>query len=119
MRNNPLCYCLSEKNMYPPDCAGDIKYIYNNLPGSRCIPLHIGKGSCSAKAISTIGFATMFNIPLEYSWTKPVEKIVLGIRVPNQVPKASRMVVAVTILKNNGANNLSEYRKYEQAIVVD
>src|SRR3982751_2524583 len=78
----PLCYCLTERNTYPPDCSGDVKYIYHNIPGSMCIPLKIGTGRCSVTPISSSGYATMFTIPLEYQWTKPVEKIVIGIRVP-------------------------------------
>src|SRR4051812_43846414 len=40
----PLCFCLTEKNTYPPNCFGDIKYIYNNTPGTMCMPLNIGTG---------------------------------------------------------------------------
>jgi hypothetical protein len=115
----PLCYCLKEKNMYPPDCLGDIKYIYNNTPGTMCIPLYIGKGSCSSKVMNTSGYSTVFLIPLEYQWTKPVEKIVIGISVPEQAPEAARMVIAVTVFKKNDLGKLMVYRKYEQVIVVD
>ncbi|MEO5893431.1 MAG: hypothetical protein ABIQ31_24475, partial [Ferruginibacter sp.] len=88
----PLCFCLTEKNTYPPDCFGDIKYIYNNTPGVMCIPLNIGTGSCSVKSISSMGHATTFFIPLEYKWTKPVEKIVIGVRVPAAAPDGARIV---------------------------
>jgi hypothetical protein len=115
----PLCYCLKEKNTYPPNCLGDIKYIYNNATGTMCIPLHIGKGRCSAEVMNTSGYATMFLIPLEYQWTKPVEKIVIGITVPEQAPEAARMVIAVTVFKKNDLGKLVIYRKYEQAIIVD
>lgn len=113
----PLCYCLSEKNTYPPDCFGDIKYIYNNMPGKDCIPLNIGTGSCSVKGTNTSGHATMFLIPLEYQWTKPVEKIVIGVKVPNQAPDGAKIVVKVTIFKRNDFGKLIIYRQYEQSIV--
>ncbi|MEJ7684561.1 MAG: hypothetical protein WKG06_43275 [Segetibacter sp.] len=114
----PLCFCLTEKNMFPPDCFGDVKYIYNNTPGSMCVPLNIGTGRCSAKIMSSSSFATMFLIPLEYQWTKPFEKIVMGIQVPQQAPEGAKLVVEVTIFKRNDRGQLVVYRKYEQAIVV-
>ena len=115
----PLCYCLTEKNTYPADCVGDIKYIYNNTPGTTCIPLNIGTGRCSAKVMNSSGHATMFLIPLEYQWTKPVEKIVLGISVPVLAPDHSKIVVEVTILKRDELGKLVFYRKLEQTIIVD
>lgn len=115
----PLCFCLTEKNMFPPDCFGDVKYIYNNTPGTMCVPLNIGKGRCAIKKImSSSSFATMFLIPLEYQWTKPFEKIVMGIQVPQQAPEGARLVVEVTIFKRNDRGQLVVYRKYEHAIVV-
>ncbi|MEP7144345.1 MAG: hypothetical protein ABI707_15780 [Ferruginibacter sp.] len=114
----PLCYCLTEKNTYPPDCYGDVKYLYNNTPGTMCMPLNIGTGQCSAKVMSSSGHATMFIIPLEYSWTKPFEKIVIGIRIPVKAPEEAKLVVAVTIFKRIEAGKLIIYRKYEQAIIV-
>jgi hypothetical protein len=114
----PLCYCLTEKNIYPPDCSGDVEYIYNNRPGTRCIPLKIGTGRCSVKPISSLGYATGFIIPREYQWTKPVEKIVMGITTPAKAPEGVRLVVAVTIFKQNGIGKLEVYRVYEKTIVV-
>src|SRR3982751_4349765 len=35
----PLCFCLTEKNTYPPDCSGDVKFLYKDTPGTMCIPL--------------------------------------------------------------------------------
>lgn len=116
--NHPLCFCLTERNTYPPDCFGDVKYIYNNTPGTTCIPLNIGTGSCTSKIMSSMGHATVFMIPLEYQWTKPVEKIVMGIRIPNNAPVGARMVVEVSILKKNDRGKLVRYRKFEQAIEV-
>jgi hypothetical protein len=104
--------------MYPPDCAGDVKYIYHNVPGNKCIPLKIGTGRCSATPISTLGYATVFTIPLEYQWTKPVEKIVIGIKVPPAAPEDARLVVAVTIYKQNDVGKPDVYRKYEKTIIV-
>lgn len=112
----PLCYCLTERNVYPPDCSGDVKYIYSNTPGTTCIPLHIGQGRCFTKPISSSGYATVFTIPLEYPWTKPFEKIVLGIRVPHQAPEGARLAVTVTILKQNEPKVVS--RTYEKWITV-
>ena len=114
----PLCFCLAEKNMYPPDCAGDVKYIYHNTPGARCIPLKIGTGRCSVTPISSLGYATVFTIPLEYQWTKPFEKIVMGIKVPDEVPEGAKLVVAVKIFKHNGLGKLQVYKTYEKRIVV-
>jgi hypothetical protein len=115
----PLCFCLTEKNMFPPDCFGDVKYIYNNTPGTMCVPLDIGTGRCAIKKImSSSSFATMFLIPLEYQWTKPFEKIVMGIKVPEQAPIGAELVVEVTIFKRDDRGQLVVYRKYEQAIVV-
>jgi len=114
----PLCFCLTEKNMFPPDCFGDVKYIYNNTPGTMCVPLEIGTGRCSAKIMSSSSYATMFLIPLEYRWTKPFEKIVMGIEVPEQAPMGAKLVVEVTIFKRDDRGQLVEYRKYEQAIIV-
>lgn len=113
-----LCYCLTEKNTYPPNCIGDVKYIYNNTPGTMCVPLNIGTGRCSAKVMSSSGHETMFIIPLEYRWTKPVEKIVMGIQVPGQVPDGARLVIEVTLMKRTENGKLVRYRKYEQAVVV-
>ena len=114
----PLCFCLTEKNTFPPDCSGDVKYLYKNRPGTMCIPLKIGSGRCSVSPISTFGYATDFIVPREYQWTKPFEKIVLGIRVPNGAPEGARLVVAVTIFKQNNAGKLEQYRVYEKTIVV-
>lgn len=115
----PLCFCLTEKNMFPPDCFGDVKYIYNNIPGTMCVPLNIGKGRCAIKKImSSSSFATMFLIPLEYQWTKPFEKIVMGIEVPERAPEGAKLVVEVTIFKRDDSGQLVVYRKYEQAIIV-
>ena len=114
----PLCFCLSEKNMFPPDCFGDVKYIYNNTPGAMCVPLNIGNGRCSTKIMSSSSFATMFLIPLEYQWTKPFEKIVMGIQVPKQAPEGAKLVVEVTIFKRDDRGALVVYRKYQQAIAV-
>ena len=114
----PLCYCLTERNVYPPGCSGDVKYIYSNTPGTMCIPLHIGRGRCSVKPISSSGYATVFTIPLEYSWTKPFEKIVMGLQVPHQAPEGARLVIEVTILKQNEQPKQLVYRKYEKAILV-
>lgn len=114
----PLCFCLTEKNMFPPDCYGDVKYIYNNTPGTMCVPLNIGTGRCSAKIMSSSSFATMFLIPLEYQWTKPFEKIVMGIEVPEKAPEGAKLVVEVTIFKRNDRGELVVYRKYDQAIEV-
>jgi len=114
----PLCFCLTEKNTYPPDCSGDVKYLYKNRPGTMCIPLKIGSGRCSVSPISTMGYATNFIIPPEYGWTKPFEKIVLGIRVPEQAPEGARLVVAVTIFKQNELGKMAKYRLYEKTIVV-
>lgn len=114
----PLCYCLIEKNMYPPDCAGDVKYIYSSMPGKMGVPLRIGTGSCTARPISSLSYATPFLIPLEYKWTKPFEKIVMGVRVPAQAPEKARLVVEVAFFKRNDLGKLEVYRKYEQAIIV-
>lgn len=114
----PLCFCLTEKNMFPPDCQGDVKYIYNNDAGTMCVPLYIGKGRCRAKVISSSSFATMFTIPLEYGWTKPYETIVMGIRVPEKAPVGARLVVKITIFKKTDRGNLVPYRIYKQQIKV-
>ncbi len=114
----PLCYCLTERNMFPPDCNGDIKYIYNNAPGTMCVPLHIAKGRCSANVISSSSYATHFLIPLEYRWTKPVEKIVMGIRIPLLAPEGSRLIVQVNFFKRDEVGRLKFFKKYEQAIRV-
>lgn len=115
----PLCFCLTEKNMFPPDCYGDVKYIYNNTPGAMCVPLNIGKGRCGIRKImSSSSFATTFIIPLEYQWTKPFERIVMGIEVPEHAPKGAELAVEVTIFKRNDRGQLVVYRKYEQAIEV-
>lgn len=114
----PLCYCLTEKNEYPPDCSGDIKYIYSSMPGGMCVPLHIGLGRCSVKPISSAGYATPFLIPLEYKWTKPFEKIVMGIRIPPGASEGARLVIRVTIFKKDDRSELSVYRVYEKAIIV-
>ncbi len=106
----PLCFCLTEKNTYPPDCSGDVKYLYKNTPGTMCIPLKIGSGRCSVSPISTLGYATDIIVPREYQWTKPFEKIVLGIRVPNQAPEGARLVAAVTIFKQNEYGKMEKYR---------
>lgn len=117
--NYSLCFCLTEKNMFPPDCFGDVKYIYNNTPGTMCVPLDIGTGRCSTKIMSSSSFATVFLIPLEYQWTKPVEKIVMGIEIPEQAPAGSRLVVEVSIFKRNDRGHLVIYRKYDQSILVE
>ncbi|MBC7424823.1 MAG: hypothetical protein H7334_15390 [Ferruginibacter sp.] len=114
----PLCFCLTEKNMYPPDCSGDIQYIYKDFPGTTCIPLNIGTGSCSSTVMSSLNFATMFIIPLEYPLTKPFEKIVIGVRVPQQAPVNTKIVVEVTFLKKGDRGQKSIYEKYEQTIIV-
>src|SRR5689334_4538817 len=82
----PLCFCLTEKNAYPPDCSGDVKYPYKNGPGTMCIPFQIGKGRCSVAPIKPLGYATPLIVPMEYRWTKPFQKIVLAIRVPEKAP---------------------------------
>ena len=114
----PLCFCLTEKNMYPPDCFGDIQYVYYNFPGTMCIPLNIGTGSCSSSVMSSLNFATMFIIPLEYPLTKPFEKIVVGVRVPEQAPVNAKILVEVTFLKKGDQGQKTVYRKYEQTIIV-
>ena len=114
----PLCFCLTEKNMFPPDCYGDVKYIYNNTPGTMCVPLNIGTGGCSTKIMSSSSFATMFLIPLEYQWTTPFEKIVMGIAVPEQAPEGATLEVEVTIFKRDDRGALVVYRKYQQRIEV-
>ncbi len=114
----PLCFCLTEKNMFPPDCFGDVKYIYNNTPGTMCVPLSIGTGRCSTKIMSSSSFATPFLIPLEYQWTKPIEKIIMGIKVPAQAPEGAKLVVEVTIFKRDDRGKSVLYRKYEQSIIV-
>lgn len=84
-----------------------------------CVPLNIGKGRCGIKKImSSSSFATTFIIPLEYQWTKPFEKIVMGIEVPEQAQEGDKLAVEVTILKRSDRGQLVVYRKYEQAIVV-
>jgi hypothetical protein len=114
----PLCFCLAEKNSFPPDCKGDIKYIYRNSPGTMCVPLHIGNGRCSSKMISSSSFATMFTIPLEYGWTEPFETIVMGIRVPETAPVGAKLAVELTIYKSGDRAQLIPYRKYTQVIHV-
>jgi len=114
----PLCFCLTERNMFPPDCIGDVKYMYHNSPGTMCIPLYIGKGRCSAKMISTSSFATMFSIPLEYSWTKPFETIGMGIQVPENAPTGARLIIKVNIFKKDARGALAPYRTYTKKIVV-
>ncbi len=114
----PLCFCLTEKNTYPADCSGDVKYLYKNTPGTMCIPLKIGNGRCSVAPIETLGYATNFMIPLEYSWAKPFEKIVLGIRVPMQASRDAKLVVAVTILKQGDSEKMQRYRLFEKTIIV-
>jgi|GEM_PF-3790899 len=114
----PLCFCLTEKNMFPKDCAGDVKYIYNNIPGTMCVPMNIGNGRCNTAVMSSASFATMFLIPLEYSWTKPIEKIVIGIKVPDTAPVGSRLVVLVNIFKRNDMGRLVMYKQYDRSIRV-
>lgn len=114
----PLCFCLTEKNRYPPDCFGDVQYIYKNFPGVSCIPLNIGTGRCSARIMSSLNFATMFIIPLEYPLTTPFEKIVMGVRVPQQAPVNAKILVEVTFLKKGDRGQQTVYRKYEQSIIV-
>ncbi len=114
----PLCFCLTENNAFPPECHGDIKYIYNNYPGTLCVPLNIGTGRCGVKIMSSSSFATMFLIPLEYGWTKPFETIVIGVRVPKEVPAGARLVVEVKIVKRSDRGKLVPYRTYQQAIIV-
>lgn len=114
----PLCFCLTEKNSFPPECHGDVKYIYRNLPGSVCVPLSIGKGRCGVKVMSSSSFATIFMIPLEYGWTKPFETITLGIKVPAGAPIGARLHVLLTIHKRTDKGNLVVYRKYSQYIDV-
>jgi len=114
----PLCFCLTEKNMFPPDCKGDVKYIYHNSPGIMCIPLHIGEGRCSSKIISTSSFATMFSIPLEYAWTKPFETIAMGVQVPESAPTGARLVIKVTIFKKDARGGMAPYRTYTKKIIV-
>lgn len=114
----PLCFCLTERNMFPPDCSGDIKYIYNNTPGTMCVPLNIANGRCSTEVMSSASYATIFLIPLEYKWTKPVEKIVMGIRIPRLAPEGARLVVQVNIFKRNDVGELKFFKKYDQSIRV-
>lgn len=114
----PLCFCLTERNMFPPDCAGDIKYIYNNTPGTMCVPLNIAKGRCSTRVMSSSSYATVFLIPLEYKWTKPVEKIVMGIRIPGLAPEGARLVVQVNIFRRNDVGELKFFKKHDQSIRV-
>ncbi|MEO5998199.1 MAG: hypothetical protein ABIN89_15745 [Chitinophagaceae bacterium] len=114
----PLCFCLTERNMFPPDCYGDVKYIYNNTPGTMCVPLNIATGRCSTRIMSSSSFATMFLIPLEYAWTKPVEKIVMGIRVPLTAPVGSRLEVRVNIFRRDDLGRLVIYRNYKKSILV-
>ena len=114
----PLCFCLTEKNMYPPDCVGDVQFIYKNFPGAACIPLNIGTGSCSSRVMSSLTFATKFIIPLEYPLTKPFEKVVIGVRVPQQAPVNAKIQVEVTFFKKGDRGQNSVYKKYEQTIIV-
>ena len=114
----PLCFCLTERNMFPPDCYGDIKYIYNNTRGTMCVPLNIATGNCSTKVMSSSSFATIFLIPLEYRWTKPVEKIVIGIRIPRLATEGSKLVVEVNFFKRNDLGQLIFFKKYDQSIQV-
>lgn len=114
----PLCFCLTEKNTYPPDCSGDVKYLFKNAPGTMCIPLKIGSGRCSVEAIKTLGYATEFIIPLEYSWTKPFQKIFMAIRVPPEAPEGANLVIAMTIFKQDNTGKLQPYRLYEKTIKV-
>ena len=114
----PLCFCLTQKNTYPPNCLGDVKYLYKNTPGTMCIPLKIGSGRCSVAPIETGGYATQFIIPLEYSWTKPFQKIVLGIQVPKNASEKARLVTAVTIFKSNNAGKMQPCRLYEKTIII-
>ena len=114
----PLCFCLTEKNMFPPQCLGDVKYIYNNTPAGMCVPMSIGTGSCGVKVMSSSSFATVFMIPLEYKWTKPFETIVMGIRVPAQAPKGAKLVVEVSIFKRVNPVKVELYRTYKQQIIV-
>lgn len=107
----PLCFCLTEKNMFPPDCSGDIKYIYNNNPGTMCVPLNIAKGRCSTRVMSSSSYATIFLIPLEYRWTKPVEKIVMGIRIPELAPEGARLVVQVVFFKRDDIGQIKFLKK--------
>ena len=114
----PLCFCLTERNMFPPDCYGDIKYIYNNTRGTMCVPLNIATGNCSTRVMSSSSFATIFLIPLEYRWTKPVEKIVIGIRIPGLAPEGSRLVVQVNFFKRDDLGRLKFFKKYDQSVRV-
>jgi hypothetical protein len=114
----PLCFCLTEKNTYPPNCSGDVKYLYKNTPGTMCIPVKIGSGRCSVSAIETMGYATNFIIPLEYSWTKPFQKIVLGIQVPRQAPEEAVLAIDVMICRQNIQGKMERSRLYEKKIVI-
>lgn len=114
----PLCFCLTEKNAFPPDCKGDIKYIYNNQPGVMCVPLTIGNGRCGVKIMNSSIYATKFYIPLEYKWTKFYERIVLGIKVPADAPIGSLLSVEVNIIKQNDLSKTQLYRTYQQTIEV-
>ena len=114
----PLCFCLTERNMFPPECVGDVKYIYNNTPAGMCVPISIGTGRCGVKVMSSSSFATVFMIPLEYRWTKPYETIVMGIKVPANAPKGAKLVVEVSIFKRVNPVKVELYRTYQQQIVV-
>ncbi|MEJ7766416.1 MAG: hypothetical protein WKF89_01300 [Chitinophagaceae bacterium] len=114
----PLCFCLTERNMFPEDCSGDINYIYNNRPGTMCVPLHIARGRCSSAVISSSAYATVFIIPLEYGWIKPVEKVVIGIRVPESAPIGAILVVRVNFFKKDDRAKLVFYEKQELSIRV-
>ncbi|MEJ7739679.1 MAG: hypothetical protein WKF97_19820 [Chitinophagaceae bacterium] len=114
----PLCFCLKERNMFPPECSGDVKYIYYNTPGTMCVPLNIAKGRCSVSVMSSSSYATIFLIPLEYKWTKPVEKIVMGISIPGIAPEGARLVVQVDFFKRDDLGQLKFFKKLSQSIRV-
>lgn len=113
-----LCFCLAKGNMYPPDCIGNVAYIYNNYPGKMCVPLHIGTGACGTTRIESLSYATKLFIPLEYAWTKPFESIIMGIKIPEEAPENSLLSVQVKVFKMSNSGKPVEYRNYEKNIAV-
>ncbi len=112
-----LCFCLTERNMFPPDCSGDVLYIYHGFPGVMCVPQKIGSGSCSDKEIKTLNYATTIYVPLEYKWGHKKDRIVVGLKIPERAAKGDRIAVQMNVYQRTG-NDWKFYKRYTQYVKV-
>lgn len=116
--NRPLCFCLIEKNTFPPDCKGDVVSLAKQPGNEKSVPSKIGTGSCSIKPIDCGSFASKIVIDADYSKKEELIKIVIEIKVPGFVKKNEQINFMLNWYRQEDDGTFKKYRSKEKIISI-